>query len=81
MERRNSGRPDREVRVSFETSRVGEQCLSDRYEHLLPWRCPYPERAQQPPAMPVGPASALPEREPCSLFVLPSTPVSRPASK
>jgi hypothetical protein len=38
MERRNSGRPDREVHVSLETSRAGEQCLSDSYEHLLPWR-------------------------------------------
>ena len=33
MERRNSGRPDREVHVSLETSRAGEQCLSDSYEH------------------------------------------------
>ena len=35
MERRNSGCPDREVHVSLETSRVGEQCLNDSYEHPL----------------------------------------------
>ena len=50
MERRNSGRPDREVHVSLETSRAGEQCLSDSlsdsYEHLLPWRRPRREQAQ-----------------------------------
>ena len=46
MERRNSGRPEREVRVSLETSRVGEQCLNDSYEHLLPWRRPRREQAQ-----------------------------------
>ena len=46
MERRNSGRPDREVHVSLETSRAGEQCLSDSYEHLLPWRRPRREPAR-----------------------------------
>jgi hypothetical protein len=46
MERRNSGRPDREVHVSLETSRAGEQCLSDSYEHLLPWRRPRREQAR-----------------------------------
>jgi hypothetical protein len=48
MERRNSGRPDREVRVSLEPSRVGEQCLSDCYDHLLPWRRLRPEQARDP---------------------------------
>jgi hypothetical protein len=46
MERRNSGRPDREVHVCLETSRAGEQCLSDSYEHLLPWRRLRRERAR-----------------------------------
>lgn len=62
MERRNSERPGREVHVSFEASRVGEQYLSESYEHLLPWRCPYPEQTRKPPAAPVRHASALPER-------------------
>ena len=48
MERRNSGRPDREVHVSLETSRAGEQCLSDSYEYLLPWRRPCREQARDP---------------------------------
>jgi hypothetical protein len=46
MKRRNSDHPDREVHVSLETSRVGEQCLSDSYEHLLPWRRPRPGQAR-----------------------------------
>jgi hypothetical protein len=46
MKRRNSGRLDREVHVSLETSRVGEQCLNDSYEHLLPWRRPRREQAR-----------------------------------
>ena len=63
MERRNSGRPDREVRVSLEPSRVGEQCLSDCYEHLLAWRHPRPEQARgfSRRGGPARPASAMPE--------------------
>jgi hypothetical protein len=62
MERRDSRRPDREVRVSFDASWVGEDCLGESYEHLLPWRCPCPERARKPPATSVRHAAALPER-------------------
>jgi hypothetical protein len=38
MKRRNSGRPDREVHVSLETSRAGDQCLSDSYEGSVSFR-------------------------------------------
>ncbi len=63
MERRNSGCPNREVHVSLETSQVGEQCLSDSYEYLLPWRRPRREQAraslrQDGPALS---SSAVPE--------------------